>query len=311
MTDVHAMRVFAAVAENLSFTRAAERLLLTQSAVSHQIAKLERDLEVRLIERQGRTISLTPAGRTLLSEARKVFAAIDDACNAVRSTAAPETQRLRIGASATACQFIIPEALREFRECFPRCSLVIEPGDGPHIAQRLLSDNIDLGILIKPEGKLPLTYHPLFTDRLQVVVGSPHPWASERSLKPAQLADEKLIHYSRTSATFRLIERHYARLRVPLSNSMELGEIAAIKELLKLGLGFSLLADWVCRPELSSGTLVPLRLPGPALTREWTVGAPRDREMTLVEQTFIGLCQAVVTGFATSEKPAAASANAQ
>lgn len=296
MIDVHAMRVFNAVAENLSFTRAAERLLLTQSAVSHQIAKLERDLGVKLIQREGRTISLTPAGRTMQAEARKVFAAIEDASNAIRSTATPGRQRLRIGASATACQFILPEALREFRECFPTCVLAVEVGDGPHLVQRLLAGAVDLGIIIRPEGKVPLKYHALMEDELSIVVGSPHPWAAvgeKKGIKPAMLAEEKLIHYSKQSATFRLIERHYARLRVPLTNTMELGEIAAIKELLKLGLGFSMLAGWVCRPELESGALAKIRLPGPSLRREWTIATPKDHDLTLVEETFIGLCQAV------------------
>lgn len=297
MENVQGLRVFASVAENLSFTRASERLLLTQSAVSHAIARLERDLETPLLVREGRSISLTPAGKTLLLECRKIFTALEDARAAVQSTARPERSRLRIGASATACQFIIPEALREFRESFPVCELSIEPGDGPRVIERLLADAIDLGIVVRPEGKPPLEFHPLFTDQLRVVVGSPHPWAAERSLRAAQLAEDKLIHHARSSATFRLIERHYAQLRIPLGNSMELGEIGAIKEILKLGLGFSLLADWVCRPELSSGVLRSLRLPGPALRRNWAIAVKKGRELSLAEQTLIGLCQAVTRQF--------------
>lgn len=300
LDNVQSLRVFVAVAENLSFTRASERLLLTQSAVSHAIARLERDLATRLVERHGRTISLTPAGRTLLGECSKVFVALEDARAAVTMTASPGRARMRIGASATACQSIIPEALREFRECFPHCDLSIEPGDGPRVIERLLADAIDLGIIVRPEGKYPLDYHPLFADRLNVIVGTPHAWSSERTLRPSQLSDEKLIHHARSSATFRLIERHYARLRVPLANSIELGEIGAIKELLKLGLGFSLLAGWVCRPELESGVLRSLRLPGPVLRRSWAIATRRNRELTLPEQTFVGLCQAVTKDFSSA-----------
>src|SRR6202021_2451417 len=136
MLDVHQLKVFAAVAENLSFTRAAERLFLTQSAVSHQIAKLEREVGRELLARQGRPGTLTAAGRERGGHARRVFAAVEEAEQAARPAGRPDAGRLRIGASATACQYIIPEALREFRECFPEYSLAITPGDSPLTAER-------------------------------------------------------------------------------------------------------------------------------------------------------------------------------
>src|SRR5580658_2381731 len=112
MLEVHQLKVFVSVAENLSFTKAAERLFLTQSAVSHQIAKLEREIGCPLLERQGRAVSLTAAGREMVMRARRVFAAVDEAETACRHAGRPDTGRLRIGASSTACQYIIPEALR-------------------------------------------------------------------------------------------------------------------------------------------------------------------------------------------------------
>src|SRR5688572_12101007 len=111
MEDVHQLRVFLAVAENLSFTRAAEALLLTQSAVSHQVAALERSLATSLFERRGRSVALTPAGRVLVDRSRRVFAALGEAEAAVRAAATPGLGRLRIGASSTACQYLIPESL--------------------------------------------------------------------------------------------------------------------------------------------------------------------------------------------------------
>src|SRR6476659_4047351 len=102
MEDVHQLKVFLAVAENLSFTRAAETLFLTQSAVSHQVAALERSLDTPLFDRRGRAVTVTPAGRVLADRARRVFAALDEAEFAVRSAAKPGLGRLRIGASSTA-----------------------------------------------------------------------------------------------------------------------------------------------------------------------------------------------------------------
>lgn len=96
--STHSLKIFATVAENLSFTRAAETLFLTQSAVSHQVASLERQLDTQLFERRGRSVELTGPGRVLLDRARKVFAAIDEAAEAVKQASQPGLGRLRIGA---------------------------------------------------------------------------------------------------------------------------------------------------------------------------------------------------------------------
>src|SRR5829696_2427074 len=157
MEDVHQLRVFTAVAENLSFTRAAEVMFMTQSGVSHQIARLESSLGVQLFNREARNVSLTRAGETLLRHARKLFAAYGDAVAAVRQASDPESGTLRIGASVTACQYIVPEALREFRESFPSYSLRITPGDGPLVTQALLEGSLDLGIVVRQQKQSKLT----------------------------------------------------------------------------------------------------------------------------------------------------------
>ena len=142
MEDVHQLRIFSAVAENLSFTRAAEVLFMTQSGVSHQVARLEKSIGANLFERQARSIVLTKPGRVLLEHARRVFIAMEDAVSATQRASKPDSGLLRIGASTTACQHILPETLREFRESFPHFSLRITPGDGPLVARALLEEGI-------------------------------------------------------------------------------------------------------------------------------------------------------------------------
>src|SRR5579872_6561102 len=142
MDDVHHLKVFLAVAQTLSFTRAAEQLFLTQSAVSHQIARLEREIGIPLFVRNGKSVSLSASGQALVAPARRVFSAMDDALNIVRRTVEPDLGHLRIGASAAACQYIIPEALREFRESFPNYSLSIVPGDSPAVIQLILDESV-------------------------------------------------------------------------------------------------------------------------------------------------------------------------
>ncbi len=304
MEDVQGLRVFLSVAENLSFTRAAEALLLTQSAVSHQIARLEREVGAPLLLRSGRAVSVTPVGRELMVHARRVLTALADATAAVRQAARPGVGRLRVGASAVACQHLVPEALREFRECFPDYSLSILPADSPAVVENVVEGKIDLGIVVRADRGGPrLNYHELFTDDLGLLVSPLHPWARAGRVDRLQLAEQRLILFSRHSATFRIVERYLARLNAPPRDFIELGSMEAIKELVKMGLGVSVAAQWVARPELAARSLVWLPLPGGRLTRAWCVAAPPGRELTVAEQTFVGLCQDVAVGLAQRVPP--------
>jgi DNA-binding transcriptional LysR family regulator len=292
MQDVHQLRVFAAVAENLSFTRAAEVLFLTQSAVSHQIAKLEQELRTSLFDREGRKVKLTPAGRALLAQARRVFVTLDDARAAVEAAARPDAGRLRVGASTTACQYVIPEALREFRESFPSYSLQIQPGDSPLITERLLDGSIDLGIVIRAERQSKLVYHELFADELGFLVSPLHPWAKSGKVDRRDMSQQHMILYSRNSATFRLVERYFVRMRAELRDWIELGSMEAIKELVKLGLGVSVVARWIALQEIEQGSLAWLRLPAGPVRRAWCI-ASSNRHLSIAEQTFVGVCRSV------------------
>jgi DNA-binding transcriptional LysR family regulator len=293
MLDVHQLVVFLAVADKLSFTRAAEGLFLTQSAVSHQVANLERAIGCELLVREGRSVSLTTAGREMVHRARRVLAALDETEAAVRQVASPGQGRLRIGASTTACQFIIPEVLREFRECFPDYSLAVVPGDSPAMVEALLNEQVDLAILIKPERQRKITFHDLFEDELQFLVSPLHSWAKAGHVDRKQLAEERMVLYGRGSATYRLVENYLTRLRIPLRDPIELPDIGAIKELVKLGLGVSVTSDWVVRPEVAHKSLALVPPPVGRLRRKWCVATLANRPLSIAEQTLLGLCQDV------------------
>lgn len=295
MFDVHQMQVFLAVAEKLSFTRAAEGLFLTQSAVSHQIAKLERSVGCELLLREGRSVTLTSAGREMAAQARRVLAALEEAGEAVRRVANPGQGRLRIGASSTACQYLFPEALREFRECFPHYTLSIIPGDAPVMVQHLLAETVDMAVMVRPERQTKLAYYDLFEDELEFLVSPLHPWAAAGKVDRRTLGEQPLVLYGQNSASYRLVERYFLKQGVPLRDPIELGDIGAIKELVKLGLGVSMTAEWVARPEVAEKSLVLLPAPGAKLKRSWCVATLAGKKLSVAEQTLVGLCQTVAT----------------
>jgi DNA-binding transcriptional LysR family regulator len=302
MEDMHKLRVFAAVAQHLSFTRAAQALFLTQSAVSHTIAGLEAELQTPLLRREGKRVSLTEPGHVLLDHSRRLFVALDEATAAVKRAARPDVGVLRIGASPAACQYLVPESLREFRESYPDFQLSISVGDSPQVARQLHEGSIDLALLIRTERDKQLAFHDLFTDDLGFLISPFHPWAIARAIDRRQLADQHFVLYTRTSATFRLIERHLLRLEVPLRSFTELGSLEAIKELVKLGLGITVAAPWIAAAEIAQGALVWLRIPGPPLRRNWSVACRAGRRLTIAEQTFLGLCRTTAQNLSLSAR---------
>jgi len=294
LEDVHQLRVFTAVAESLSFTRAAEVLFMTQSGVSHQIARLEKSIGARLFERESRTVSLTSAGRVLLDHARRVFIALEHAVTATRQASDPNSGTLRIGASITACRYIVPEALREFRESFPAYSLRIMPGDGPLVTQALLDGSLDLGILVRQQQKQArskLAHHELFEDELGFLVSPLHIWAHGGKVDRRELSQQRMILYNRQSTTFQLIEQYFVRARAELRDWIELGSVEAIKELVKLGLGVGVTGRWTARTEIEEGSLVWLPLPGKSIRRTWCIASTAGRTASLAEETFVDLCK--------------------
>lgn len=127
--DSRQLHAFAALARRGSFTLAAKDLFLTQSAVSHAIKALEDDVGCRLLDRVGRRVLLTQAGEQFLRHTDKILNEMETARNGLEKLTKWGHGRLRVGASTTACQHILPTVLREFRQSYPKCEIRIEPGD--------------------------------------------------------------------------------------------------------------------------------------------------------------------------------------
>jgi DNA-binding transcriptional LysR family regulator len=204
--------------------------------------------------------------------------------------------RLRLGASTTACQHLIPPVLREFKESFPDHVITIEPGDTPAVVASLLRHRIDLALSLEQEKESQLEFHPLFTDELHFIVGALHPWAQGGHVERAEIPRQSYILYNKTSITFRLVEEYFRREQMVLNTVIELGSMEATKELVKLGLGVSILAPWIARKEIEEGSLIALPLGRRKLHRRWGILHWRGKRLNLAEETFIALCEAACVG---------------
>jgi LysR family transcriptional regulator, low CO2-responsive transcriptional regulator len=306
--DSRQLHAFAALARRGSFTLAAQDLFLTQSAVSHAIKALEDDVGCRLLDRVGRRVLLTQAGEQFLRHTEKILHEMEVARAGLEQLIKWGHGRLRVGASTTACQHILPTVLREFRQSYPKCEIRIEPGDHGQQLDLLRAGQIDLAIVLEPpaQAMTEFTFVPLFQDELRFIVAPQHPWAKAGGAPRESVEAETLVLYNKSSHTFRLVMEYFRAEKIPLSNVIELGSMEAIKELVKIGIGAGVLAPWIARAELESGTLLSLPLGTRRLCRRWGVAHLKGRRLALTEETFVSICVSVSEMLGLSAPGAAA-----
>src|SRR5579862_5063744 len=296
--DSRQLRAFCALASSGSFTGAARALSVTQSAVSHAMKALESDVGCRLLDRTGKKVTLTEAGEALLVRAKRVVNEMRLMREEIEHLGKWGHGHLRFGASTTACQHLIPAVLREFKESYPQCVITIQPGDGPETLELLRANQIDFTISLQPKHEPQFHFRPLFTDELRFIVSPLHPWVKAGKVVQAEIARQNYILYDKASFTFRMIDRYFAAAGIALHTSIELGSMEAIKELVKAGLGVSIFAPWIAKNELAQRSLVALPLGKRKLRRQWGILHWRSRKLSLLDETFVGLCKSVSETFA-------------
>ncbi|MFJ8307572.1 MULTISPECIES: LysR family transcriptional regulator [unclassified Streptomyces] len=193
--ELQQMRYVVAVAETNSFTRAAERCLVVQSALSHQIARLERELGARLFERTSRRVRLTPAGEAFLPAARQCLDAAERAAAEVAAAVGEVRGRLAVGLIPTVAAVDIPSALRDFRQQYPHVRISLRVGASDELAEQVRQGSLDVAFLGLPTTARPqgVAAHELARDRLVAVVAPDHPLADEPAVDLRRLSCEVFV----------------------------------------------------------------------------------------------------------------------
>jgi DNA-binding transcriptional LysR family regulator len=301
--DTRQLKVFVMLAETRSFTAAAKRLYVTQSAISHSIKSLETALDCRLFDRNGKNIALTPHGETFLERAIKILYELETGMEELSTLSRWGHGKLRIGATHTVCQYLLPGVLREFRESFPDCDIAVSAGDSSVLQEMVTRGDIDLAFGLDTDALEPsLNFRPLFEDQLAFVVSPTHPWAKMKTIPVEDYANAKFIVFTRKSYTFRMIELFLRGKGVRMGSLLELGNMEAIKEMAKIGLGVGIVAPWMALKDTDENSLVLVRLEKEALKRQWGLFYVRTKELSLIEETFAGICETVSRDFANKER---------
>jgi DNA-binding transcriptional LysR family regulator len=200
--ELRHLRYFVAVAEELNFTRAAERLNMAQPPLSTQIRALEEELGARLFDRDKRRVDLTQAGRQMLVRARTILAAADAAVRETRRAAAGDIGELRLGYAASAMfTELLPAALRGFQKTLPNVQLVVHEMTSRDQLYAIHDRQIDVGILRRPDMPVPpgVRMEEWYTASLVAAIPKGHLLAKKSEIKVSDLQDQALIAYPRDS----------------------------------------------------------------------------------------------------------------
>jgi DNA-binding transcriptional LysR family regulator len=234
------LRTFVEVVGHGSFSAAAQRLSLTQPAVSQHIRALERRFGVRLVERVRKRARATTAGEELLKHARQIEAVFDRTVAALAAHRNEVVGRVRLGTGATACIYLLPPILRRLRQRFPRLEIAVKTGNTPDILRALDENALDLALVTLPAPGRNFDVTPIRDDELVAIFprdGARLPAAAS----PAFLSERPVVLYETGGNARRVIDDWFVRAGLSLQPVMELGSVEAIKRLVAAGLGCAVL----------------------------------------------------------------------
>ena len=268
--DSRHLRLVAEIARAQSVTRAADRLHVTQSAVSHQLRDLEAKLGTPLFLRAGRRMLPTAAGRHLVEVAARVLREIGDAEAVLAKLARNQAGEFRVCTQCHTGYHWLPPLVEVIRRKYPGREIQIAADDTMNPVAALLDGRLDLAIVNDPPRDHRLRLRPLFEDEHAAIVHPAHPWAARAYITPQALAEERLFLYSRSLDDSFVMQRvlRPAGLEPRQASFIQLTE--AIVEMVKAGMGASVLPTWSIAPALASGSVKAVRISRSGVFRSWT-----------------------------------------
>ena len=281
------LRTFRELSESLHFRKTAEKLHISQSAVSQQIGALEHELGVLLVERIGRRTFLTPAGKVLAEEAGKVLAAVERAAETVRAFGKGTTDRLRLGASTTPGVYIVPTALGAFRATLPLVELSLRIANSGEIESALVQNDLDLGVVGEDITHDELFQVAIGEDEI-IAVASPT-LAGRKRLRSAELEKLPLLARESGSATRRYVDAALAKIGVRPRIAFELPSPEAQVRAAAAGLGLAFVSRHVAAADIAAKRLNLVRIEGFRLMRPITAAYHRDKRVSPAMQQLITL----------------------
>jgi LysR family transcriptional regulator, low CO2-responsive transcriptional regulator len=285
--DFDQLVTFLQVAKLGSFSRAGQKVFRSQSAVSAQIRQLEQEYGDKLLDRSGKDVRLTPAGRVLFAYAERLLRLKDESLLAVADQGATPRGTLVIGANEATCLYVLPEVFAEYYRLYPEVQISIYRNFSYKIIEKLEEGLIDVGIVTLPIKSPSLKTHSIFRDQLMLMVSPENALGKHKSVSVDEIATQPLL-IPKTGYTRQLMDKLFRPYNSHLQVRMELPSIGMIKSFVAAGLGVSLISSSFAREEVQTGHVKLIPIKDVELWRELGLAYRRDRTPTRASSTFIG-----------------------
>jgi DNA-binding transcriptional LysR family regulator len=265
--DFDQLITFLHVAELGNFSRAAEKVLRSQPAVSAQIRQLEEEYGARLFDRTKKSVALTPAGELLLDYVQRLIALRRESLEAVADVGTETRGILSIGANETTFLYVLPEVLARYHKQFPQVRISVYRNFSHKVLQKVEDDEVELGVVTIPVRSTSLTVVPIFRDPLVWIASKNSEIAKKGRITLEELAHEELILHKMGSLR-RLMDKQLRPFRPQLRVTMELTSAEIVKKFVASGLGVSLISESFVQEEIREGKLKILETDGEQSFRE-------------------------------------------
>ncbi|MGJ9457645.1 LysR family transcriptional regulator [Oceanobacillus sp. CF4.6] len=263
--------VFKEVAERKSFSRAAEALHMSQPAVSQYIASLEKELGVRLLERSNKFVELNKAGKIVYQYAQQILRSYDQMQILVSDLQNDPSGELKIGASYTIGEYLLPKLLAELQERYPQIVPEVTIGNTDEIGSQLLNHEIDIGLIEGNYSHQQFSVEQFSTDKMYIIAAKRQPYKVEEEVSIKDLEKETWIIRESGSGTRKVLEDFFKKHCLHPKRVLTFGSTQTIKEGVEAGLGISLLSDLTFAKEIQLNKIQKLIIDGTPIKRKFSI----------------------------------------
>jgi DNA-binding transcriptional LysR family regulator len=279
--DIHRLEVFCKVFEMRSFTKAADAVFLTQPTVSEHLRALEEEVGEKLVDRLGREVLPTPAGKILYQYARDIIRLRNEALQAIARYKGNLSGHLTIGASTIPGTYILPELIGSFKARYPAIQITLRISDSAEVVERIIDGSLEAGLIGAKWDDRRIILEEVFSDELVLAIHPEHAWADEKVVTVEELANQPFILRERGSGTRRVMAQaleargfNPARLRVVA----EMGSTEAVRQGIKARIGVSILSSHAVAEDIQRGTLSKIAIKDVAISRSFYLVQRKNRQ---------------------------------
>jgi DNA-binding transcriptional LysR family regulator len=285
--NVYQLRTFCVLANKGSFSRTAQELHLTQPAVSMHIKALENFYGVGLFDRVDKKLVLTEAGKTLYNYAGQIFNLINETQRAISDFSELKRGSIILGASNNIGVYVLPSVLGEFKNKYPKIHIQVSIDTTRVIEQRILGNEIDIGIVEAQVRGSDLVLEHWGAEKLILITSPKHQWAQLKSIEPNVMIDEPFIVGGRGSGTRRVLEKNLPDIVNKLKVYLELGSTEAVKKAVEENLGVSICGENTVSREIKNGQLKAININGIELYKNFTIIYLKGKVITSAMKKFL------------------------